>query len=69
MMAEAVTVRKLFTRTLLGEEIEGEPLPRKELRGKDLVWDSRVRVQNFLTEDTGRGHSLGSEIEGWFASV
>jgi hypothetical protein len=33
------------------------------------VWDSRVRVQNFLTEDTGRGHSLGSEIEGWFATV
>jgi hypothetical protein len=33
------------------------------------VWDSRVRVQDFLTEDTGRGHSLGSEIEGWFATV
>jgi hypothetical protein len=33
------------------------------------VWDSRVRVQDILTEDTGRGHSLGSEIEGWFASV
>ena len=32
-------------------------------------WDSRVRVQDFLTEDTGRGHSLGSEIEGWFATV
>jgi len=32
-------------------------------------WDSRVRAQDFLTEDTGRGHSLGSEIEGWFASV
>ena len=31
---------------------------------KRLVWDSRVRVQDFLTEDTGRGHSLGSEIEG-----
>jgi hypothetical protein len=28
------------------------------------IWDSRVRAQDFLTEDTGRGHSLGSEIEG-----
>jgi hypothetical protein len=31
--------------------------------------DSRVCVQDFLTEDTGRGHSLGSEIEGLFATV
>ena len=23
-----------------------------------VIWDSRVRVQDFLTEDTGRGHSL-----------
>jgi len=28
------------------------------------IGDSRVRAQDFLTEDTGRGHSLGSEIEG-----
>ena len=38
----------------------------KEVRGG---WNIRVCVQDFLTEDTGRGHSLGSEIEGWFASV
>src|SRR5258705_3638980 len=31
---------------------------------KRLVWDSRVCAQDFLTEDTERGHSLGSEIEG-----
>ena len=35
-----------------------------ELNFREGVWDSRVRVQDFLTEDTGRGHSLGSEIEG-----
>ena len=36
---------------------------------KEETWDSRVRVQDFLTEDSGRGQSLGSEIEGWFATV
>jgi hypothetical protein len=45
-------------------QVGPEPLyPNEE------VWDSRVRVQDFLTEDTGRGPSLGSEIEGWFATV
>jgi hypothetical protein len=39
----------------------GDPLEVFKIVG---VWDSRVRAQNFLTEDTGRGQSLGSEIEG-----
>jgi hypothetical protein len=36
---------------------------------REEIWDSRVRAQDFLTEDTGRGPSLGSEIEGWFATM
>jgi hypothetical protein len=36
---------------------------------KEKIWESRVRVQNFLTEDTRRGHSHWFRVKGWFAMV
>jgi len=64
-----VLVRKLFTSALFARGILAVQALWEELNETQWGWDSRVCVQDFLTEDTGRGHSLGSEIEGWFASV
>jgi len=60
----SVPVRNLFTGILSADSVRQQLSRRwvEKLRAGD--WDSRVRAQDFLTEDTGRGHSLGSEIEG-----
>jgi hypothetical protein len=68
-LRESVPVRKLCTQTIFQNGVELIQVESQSRISEEAIRDSRVPVQDFLTEDTGRGHSLGSEIEGWFATV